>query len=73
MTLETLQAAGLLRSSDTRVKLLGMGELKTKLTIAVDKASQSAIKAVRKRVVALPSLRLLRRNGVRRSHYNILP
>jgi large subunit ribosomal protein L15 len=48
ITREALQAAGVLRTSDTRVKLLSNGELKTKLTIEVCKASKAAIAAVEK-------------------------
>lgn len=43
-----LQAAGLIRSSDKGIKLLGDGELKIKITLEVCKASKSAIAAVEK-------------------------
>ena len=45
---EALVTAGLVRRSDTNIKLLGQGELKTKLSITVGKASASAVKAVEK-------------------------
>ncbi|MBD3223024.1 50S ribosomal protein L15 [bacterium] len=42
----TLAERGLVRSTQKPVKLLGRGEITKQLTIAVDKASQSAVKAV---------------------------
>jgi len=43
---EALAGVGLIKYSKRPVKLLGRGELSKTLTITVDKASQSAIKAV---------------------------
>lgn len=43
-----LQAAGLIRSSDKGIKLLGNGELKAKIKLEVCKASKSATAAVEK-------------------------
>ena len=43
-----LEAAGLIRDAESRVKLLGEGELKKKLTIAVHSASASAQEKVSK-------------------------
>lgn len=43
-----LVAAGLLRTNASKVKLLGNGELKTKLTIEVCKASASAVDKIAK-------------------------
>jgi len=48
VTAVELVAAGLLRSEADRVKLLGDGELKSKLTITVTKASKSALDKVAK-------------------------
>jgi large subunit ribosomal protein L15 len=48
ITLDVLKAAGLVRSNGKEVKLLGKGELKTKVTIQVDFASESAKAAVEK-------------------------
>jgi large subunit ribosomal protein L15 len=48
VNLDTLQAAGLVRSSHRNVKILGNGELKTALTIVVAKATQSAVQAIEK-------------------------
>ena len=48
VTLETLKAAGLVRSNALRVKLLAKGELKTALTLVVNKASEAAVQAVEK-------------------------
>lgn len=46
ITVEALQQAGLIRRAKDGVRLLGNGELKTKLAFEVTGASQSAIKAV---------------------------
>ncbi len=46
ITVEALKEAGLIRRAKDGVRLLGHGELKTKLTFEVAGASQSAIKAV---------------------------
>jgi len=43
-----LAEAGLIRCAESKVKLLAKGELKSKLTIEVAKASKSAIAAVEK-------------------------
>lgn len=43
-----LQAAGLVRKNARLVKLLAKGELKTKLALTVDKASEAAKQAVEK-------------------------
>jgi LSU ribosomal protein L15P len=48
VTLETLKAVGLVRSNALRVKLLAKGELKTALTLVVNKASEAAVQAVEK-------------------------
>ena len=48
VTKEMLKEAGLIRSSKSPVKLLGNGELKTKVALTVDKASKTAIAAVEK-------------------------
>ncbi len=45
---EALVAAGLVRKSRNGVRLLARGELKAKLTIAVDGASETAVAAVEK-------------------------
>jgi large subunit ribosomal protein L15 len=42
----TLAEAGLIKYAERPVKLLGRGELSKQLTVAVDKASQTAVKAV---------------------------
>lgn len=46
ITVETLVAAGLVRSSNAVVKLLGNGEVTTKVTIEVHKATEAARKAI---------------------------
>ncbi len=46
ITVEALVAAGMVRSSASAVKLLGNGELTSKLTIEVHKATGTARKAV---------------------------
>ena len=43
---EMLVKAGLIRKASTPAKLLGSGELKKKIDIEIEKASQSAIKKV---------------------------
>lgn len=48
VTGEALEAAGLVRSRRDGVRLLGHGELKAKIEIAVDHASKSAAAAVEK-------------------------
>ncbi len=48
ITREALIEAGLVRARSERVKLLGNGALSAKVTIAVTKASKSAIEAVEK-------------------------
>ena len=45
---EALVAAGVVRQSRNGVRLLARGELKAKLTIAVDRASKAAVAAVEK-------------------------
>ncbi len=45
---EALVAAGVVRESRNGVRLLARGELKAKLTIAVDRASKTAVAAVEK-------------------------
>ncbi len=45
---EALVAAGVVRKSRNGVRLLARGELKAKLTIAVDRASKAAVAAVEK-------------------------
>lgn len=45
---EELVAAGIIRSSDDKIKLLGNGELKAKVNISVCKASKAAAEAVEK-------------------------
>lgn len=45
---ETLKEAGLIRKADQPVKLLGNGTIKLAVTVKVDAASVSAIKAVEK-------------------------
>ncbi|MCH9018875.1 MAG: 50S ribosomal protein L15 [Proteobacteria bacterium] len=45
---EALVAAGVVRQSRNGVRLLARGELKAKLTIAVDRASKAAVAAVKK-------------------------
>ncbi len=45
---EVLKSAGLIRNINKPVKLLGNGTIKVSANIAVDKASESAIKAVEK-------------------------
>jgi large subunit ribosomal protein L15 len=45
---ETLVAAGLIKGSDDGVKLLGNGEIKTKVSLEVTGASKGAIAAVEK-------------------------
>ncbi len=59
VTVEALSAAGIIRRVKDGVRLLGQGELKTKLTIEVTGASAGAVKAVEKAggsvaIVALP-------------------
>jgi large subunit ribosomal protein L15 len=46
ITVATLKEAGLIRREKDGVRLLGMGELKAKLSFEVTGASQSAIKAI---------------------------
>lgn len=48
VTKEVLAEAGLIRNATRLVKLLGNGELKTKLTLHVDRASKTAMAAVEK-------------------------
>ena len=48
VTIEALKTAGLVRSNAERVKLLAKGELKTALTLIVNKASEAAVLAVEK-------------------------
>lgn len=48
VTVEALAAAGIIRRVRDGVRLLGQGELKTKLTIEVTGASAGAVKAVEK-------------------------
>ena len=48
VTVETLAAAGIIRRVRDGVRLLGQGDLKTKLTIEVTGASAGAVKAVEK-------------------------
>lgn len=48
VTIETLVAAGICARARDGVKLLGVGELTTKLTFAVTRASKSAVEAVEK-------------------------
>ncbi|MFW0776403.1 MAG: 50S ribosomal protein L15 [Rickettsiales bacterium] len=48
INLEALQSANLVRSNETRVKLLAKGEIKAKVTVQVDKASKAAQAAVEK-------------------------
>lgn len=48
ITIEALKAAGLVRNSMSKVKLLARGELKSKLNFNIHKASKSAIAAVEK-------------------------
>jgi large subunit ribosomal protein L15 len=48
VTLESLKAARLVRKNSSEVKLLAKGELKAKLTISVNFASESAKAAVEK-------------------------
>ena len=45
---EALVGAGVVRQSRNGVRLLARGELKAKLTIAVDRASKAAVAAVEK-------------------------
>ncbi|HCR86306.1 MAG TPA: 50S ribosomal protein L15 [Alphaproteobacteria bacterium] len=45
---ETLKTAGILRGQFDKVKLLAQGDVKSKLSITVDAASESAVKAVEK-------------------------
>jgi len=53
ITVDTLKQAGLIRRTKDGVRLLGHGELKTKLAFEVTGASGSAIKAV-PRTIAMP-------------------
>jgi len=48
ITLETLLANGLLRKKSLPVKLLGNGEVKTKLTVKVDAVSKTAREKIEK-------------------------
>ena len=48
VTVEALSAAGVIRRVKDGVRLLGQGELKTKLTIEITGASAGAVKAVEK-------------------------
>lgn len=48
INIASLAEAGLVRTIKQPVKLLGNGELKTKVNIVVDKASRSAVAAVKK-------------------------
>ena len=48
ITIVELAVAGLVRASDTSVRLLAKGDLSTKVTMTVDGASASAIAAVEK-------------------------
>ena len=48
VSVETLRSAGLVKSPKDPVKLLGRGSLDKKLTLVVNKASASAIEAVKK-------------------------
>jgi large subunit ribosomal protein L15 len=48
VTLETLKEAGILKGNKDGIKLLGKGEISTKVTITVDKASEAAITAIEK-------------------------
>lgn len=48
ITIEVLIAAGLVDGKSDGVKILGSGELKAKLSISADKASESAQKAIEK-------------------------
>jgi len=47
ITKEVLKEAGIIRAVDARVKLLAKGKLAHKITITVDKASESAVAAVK--------------------------
>ena len=42
VTLESLLKYGLIKANDTKVKILGDGELTKKFTVTVDKVSKSA-------------------------------
>ncbi len=46
ITLEALAKAGVVRSSDKSVRLLGVGKLKSKINITVNGVSKTALKAV---------------------------
>ena len=48
VTREALVAAGLIKATALEVKLLGKGEIKSKVTVEVAKASKTAIAAVEK-------------------------
>ncbi len=48
ITIEALQAAGLIRRAKDGVRLLGMGELKAKVAFSVWGASKSAVAAIEK-------------------------
>ncbi len=48
LNLEALKAAGLVKGTKHGVKLLAKGELKTGVTVEVDKASEAAQEAVKK-------------------------
>lgn len=48
ITRESLVAAGLIKTRDERIKLLGNGSLSAKIKIVVCKASKSAVEAVEK-------------------------
>jgi len=48
ITVELLISSGILKGNKDGIKLLGKGELKAKVTIEVDSASESAIKAIEK-------------------------